>query len=156
MESKKTLDPTTPKRDPKTVLTTAGCGSEDSCTIFLGTRRIAFELLPPGRPEMIAVRRLAGTEDTGTKGARDVLVPRGFYLGPLKDSGNKTHVPCFFFFFFFFFLNTKVGCFLQGSVGQFKGRHRCPKVRVCWFFQGAPSSRFERETTRTPPFFWDP
>ncbi|CAJ1455616.1 unnamed protein product [Effrenium voratum] len=36
---------------------------KDSCTIFLGTRRIAFELLPPGRPEMIAVRRLAGTED---------------------------------------------------------------------------------------------
>ncbi|CAE7243392.1 pats1 [Symbiodinium sp. KB8] len=36
---------------------------KDSCTIFLGTRRLAFELLPPGRPEMIAVRRLAGSED---------------------------------------------------------------------------------------------
>ena len=31
---------------------------EDSCTIFLGRRRICFELLPPVRPEMIAVRRL--------------------------------------------------------------------------------------------------
>ncbi|CAE7410406.1 unnamed protein product [Symbiodinium sp. CCMP2592] len=36
---------------------------KDSCTIFLGTRRLAFELLPPGRPEMIAVKRLAGSED---------------------------------------------------------------------------------------------
>ncbi|CAK9086237.1 unnamed protein product [Durusdinium trenchii] len=37
---------------------------EDSCTIFLGRRRICFELLPPVRPEMIAVRRLdRGEED---------------------------------------------------------------------------------------------
>ena len=35
---------------------------EDSCTIFLGRRRICFELVPPVRPEMIAVRRLLGDE----------------------------------------------------------------------------------------------
>ncbi|CAE7214621.1 pats1 [Symbiodinium natans] len=38
---------------------------KDSCTIFLGKRRLAFELLPPGRPEMIAVKRLAGSEEGG-------------------------------------------------------------------------------------------
>lgn len=36
---------------------------EDSCTIFVGRRRICFELLPPVRPEMIAVRRLAGGDE---------------------------------------------------------------------------------------------
>eukprot|EP00434_Breviolum_minutum_P035558 symbB.v1.2.031477.t2/scaffold3659.1/size52467/1 len=36
---------------------------KDSCTIFLGRRRICFELVPPVRPEMIAVRRLPGDEE---------------------------------------------------------------------------------------------
>ena len=38
------------------------CVFQDSCTIFLGRRRICFELVPPVRPEMIAVRRLPGDE----------------------------------------------------------------------------------------------
>lgn len=38
---------------------------KDSCTIFLGRRRICFELVPPVRPEMIAVRRLLGGDEDG-------------------------------------------------------------------------------------------
>eukprot|EP00913_Durusdinium_trenchii_P000891 g829.t1 len=41
---------------------------KDSCTIFLGRRRICFELLPPVRPEMIAVRRLDRGEEEDDNG----------------------------------------------------------------------------------------
>lgn len=47
-------------------------GFQDSCTIFLGRRRICFELVPPVRPEMIAVRRLPGDEVRNTIPPKDL------------------------------------------------------------------------------------
>ena len=41
--------------------------SKDSCTIFLGKRRICFDLVPPVRPEMIAVRRLQGGDEVAER-----------------------------------------------------------------------------------------
>lgn len=60
---------------------------EDSCTIFLGRRRICFELVPPVRPEMIAVRRLLGGDEAQRDTKRSKSRKR--YERDMKEIADK-------------------------------------------------------------------